>query len=137
MGWRNFFFSKAKSSTPSDTPEILHKYDRRHPEQGDLLILKRLEEVGADLSLPREVAHFMYLPNAEAARQVAAALRQDGYDVEEKLVGTATGPNQWAIVSRIDAIVNEQTVETARSRFEELSRLHGGEYDGWEATAKP
>jgi hypothetical protein len=53
------------------------------------------------------------------------------------LVGTTTDPNQWAVVGRVDAIVNEQTVEAARLRFEELSRLHGGEYDGWEAAAKP
>src|SRR5579872_493252 len=137
MGWRNLFLQKAKASIPNTAPQILDTYDRRHPQQGDQLILKRLEELGADLSLPREVVHFLFVPNAEHARQVAITLRNDGYDVEEKPASTTSDSNQWAVVSRTEAVVNKEAVEIERLRFEELAKMHGGDYDGWEAAAEP
>jgi hypothetical protein len=34
-------------------------------------------------------------------------------------------------------IVNTATVESYRAWFEQVAELHSGEYDGWEAAAKP
>jgi hypothetical protein len=44
---------------------------------------------------------------------------------------------EWSL--RVDGhrIVGADTVAAFRAQFEQLAGAHNGEYDGWEAAAKP
>ena len=91
----------------------------------------------ADLSKPRLVEHFLYVPSREAGEQAAEALAAHGYaaNVEEAV---ATGGEEeavppWLVLASKTAVVDERSVREARDLFEGLAVRHGGEYDGWGA----
>jgi hypothetical protein len=107
------------------------------PEEGDQAIVSQLRSLGADLSRPREVVHYLYLPTREAAEQAAEELRGEGYSVEVRTAaeGGRPAPNPWVALATIDTVVDEETVRAVRPRFEALAAAGSGEYDGWEAAA--
>jgi regulator of RNase E activity RraB len=107
------------------------------PAEGDRLVIGELRRAGADLSRPREVLHYLYLPTEDAAKQARDTLRSEGYTAEVRPAADAeTGvPNQWLALARIETVVDEAMIDRARERLELLAVEHGGEYDGWEAAA--
>jgi Regulator of ribonuclease activity B len=115
----------------------------RHPVEdasaadGDQLIVRQLRLLGADLSRPREVLHFVYFPTKEDAEDAATELRDEGYTVEVQPSADADTdpPNPWLALARKDAVVDEASVTVIRPRFEALAAERSGEYDGWEAAA--
>lgn len=109
------------------------------PVAADAQILEQLVRLGANLSEPRDVRHYLYLPTEEAAEHAASELRNEGYQVEARPSADAASnpPNPWLVLATKDAIVNSETVAAARDRFGQLASEGNGEYDGWEAAAKP
>ena len=73
--------------------------------------------------------HYLYFPTRDAASAVAARLREQSFDVEERL--GADGVN-WLVSARHDLVVSPEIVATVRANLEELAAMGGGEYDGWE-----
>ena len=105
------------------------------PQDADALALKHLEKRGADLALPRHVVHFLLFPSEDSARAAAAQSETGSWAAH---VEPAPPPaEQWIV--RVDGhrIVGRETVAAFRGQFEEIAASHGGEYDGWEAAAKP
>ncbi len=45
--------------------------------------------------------------------------------------------DQWCVKADGHRTVGPETVAAFRSWFENVAAQHGGEYDGWEAAAKP
>jgi Regulator of ribonuclease activity B len=107
----------------------------REPAELDKLSLTHLEKLGADLALPRHVIHFIYFDREEDARAAAEEIPEAGWDatVEEPSEGTS----QWVIRAEATRVVDPHTVPSYRAWFEELASRRSGEYDGWEAAAKP
>lgn len=101
----------------------------------DRLVVRQLEGRGAELSLPRHVIHFIYFPRETDARDAAGELDQAGYDA------TVTSPTEeiaeWCVRAEAYRVVGFSTVEGFRAWFEQLAAEYRGEYDGWEAAAKP
>ena len=54
------------------------------PATGDLRVLAEHEKNGADLTQPRDLVHYLYVPSQDAAEQAAAELRGLGYTAEPK-----------------------------------------------------
>ena len=118
MSWKNLF-----------------RRSEKRPQDGDRQVLAALVEAGADLSEPRDLVHYLYVPTEQAAQDAAAELRGLGYTAEAQAAAGA-GPgdqNPWLVLANVDAVVDEERIGQERARFEELARTHGGEYDGWEA----
>lgn len=115
------------------------RYDPAHPETGDAMILDQLKQVGADLSRPREVIHYLFVPNPDAGERVAIELRAKGFSVEHRRAAETAekSPYPWVVVAKTEVIVNEKSVQDAREFFQRVASLAGGDYDGWEAAAKP
>jgi Regulator of ribonuclease activity B len=44
---------------------------------------------------------------------------------------------QWSLRAEGQRIVGAETIAAFRAWFERIAAEHGGEYDGWEAAAKP
>jgi len=136
MDWKKLLFWR---KTDAHDYEVLGNYDPARIEDGDRQVIEQLQRTGADLSKARDVKHYLYVPTARAQSQTAAALRRDGYTVDERLAADASEnpPNKFLVLASIDAVVSAQSVEEMRKVFEKLALEHGGEYDGWEAAAKP
>ena len=94
--------------------------------------LRALAEV-ADLSKPRLVEHFLYLPSRDAAEQAAAALTAQGYTADARAAAGEEGALPWLVLASQTTVVDEQSVGEARKLFEGLVERHGGDYDGWGA----
>jgi len=112
---------------------------RMSKAEADRAILGQLRYLGADLDLPREVIHFLYLPSADASRKSAQALRLEGYSVEEKPAGDAAKqpPDPYLVLAKSKTVLNPESVQQFRQLFEQLASHFSGEYDGWEAAAQP
>ena len=125
MGLRDFFKPRTDRS------------DEPAPKDPDHAVLKQLRKIGANLSKPREVIHFLYFPTQVAAEQASTQLRGEGYAIDVRPAANAdeNPPNPWLMEARIRAVVDETTVAPMRARFEQLAEAGSGEYDGWEAAA--
>jgi len=104
----------------------------------DAVAIDELAAAGADLTVPRNVLHYIYMPNKEEAAAVARELRRRGFQTEERL--GADGVN-WLVLAVHEMIVTKALISSTRQAMETLISQNGdGEYDGWEAevrAAKP
>jgi uncharacterized membrane-anchored protein len=105
------------------------------PQEADRLALRQLAGRGADLSKPRHLIHFLYFASEADARAAAAAIDQASWT-------TAVNPPderiaEWAVRADGQRVVGTDTIAAFRSWFERVAAEHRGEYDGWEAAAKP
>lgn len=120
MGFLNRIRKKGAPATPADA---------------DQLVIRQLESRGADLTKPRHVIHYLYFPGEAEARRAAMAIEQAGYDAA---VGSPNdGIQEWSVRAEGHRVVETSTVEGFRAWFERIAGEHRGEYDGWEAAAKP
>ena len=116
-----------------------NRSDRRPgktPQDADKLALRQLKMVGADLSLPRHVIHFLLFESESDARAAAATIDAGGAWTTHVDAPSET-LEEWSV--RVDGhrIVGPETVAAFRAQFVQIAHAHNGEYDGWEAAAKP
>ncbi len=105
------------------------------PQDADRLVLRQLQSLGADLTRPRHVVHYLYFPAEEGARTAADVIEDAGYTTvveppSEQIV-------EWRVKADTTRVVNAATVEAFRAWFEQVASEHAGEYDAWEAAKKP
>jgi hypothetical protein len=107
--------------------------------EADRLIVDELRKAGADLSQPRDVRHYFYFPSARSAESAAEELSRDGFRVEPPLQTGASGEsaNPWKVLATTQSVVSVERVRWTSIFCRELAYRFGGEYDGWEAAAKP
>jgi hypothetical protein len=77
---------------------------------------------------PRSIWHYFYFPEASAAADVARSLREQGFDVEERL---GADDVNWLVLAKTQAVPEETTIDAMSSYFERIARETGGKYDGW------
>jgi len=133
MGWRDLF-KKPRADWSGEFEEREEPKASKDPDQA---VLKELRKIGANLSKPREVIHFLYFPTQVAAEKASTQLRGEGYAIDVRPAANAdeNPPNPWLMEARVYAVVDETTVAPMRARFESLAEAGSGEYDGWEAAA--
>ena len=112
--------------------------DSRSPQLGlkykDLLVLEQLVKAGADVTQPRHVLHYLYLPDQERAGLAAEEAAAAGFEVTVR-EPLPQYPEQWTVVcERHDVVLQLETVRDTTDYFETLAGSHGGDYDGWEAS---
>jgi len=111
---------------------LLDRFRQKRPPapELDLLLVRRLRSVGADLTRPRPIVHFLAFPSEADARAAAAEIEGGGY------VGTGAAENgTWSVRAEGTRVVDESTVTVYRPWFERIAAAHAGEYDGWESSA--
>ncbi len=112
--------------------------EARSPELGlkykDLQVMGELMKHGADLTQPRHVVFYSYGPSATAAKSIAREGRARGLecDVREPL---PEYPDKWAVVCETHTVASPEFIRDTTDFFESVAERHGGEYDGWEASA--
>lgn len=98
--------------------------------EADVRVLEALRELGCDPAKPRGVRHFVYLPDALGAGEVADALEREGWDTSVR-----ESEDVCLLVASSSYTLTEPLVHQTRSRLEALADAYGGQYDGWEADA--
>jgi len=105
------------------------------PAEADQLVIRQLVGRGADLAQPRHVIHFLYFADEADARSAAETIGKAGY---ETIVNPPDGTiAEWSVRAEGNRVVGASTVGAFRAWFEEIADEFAGEYDGWEAAAKP
>jgi regulator of ribonuclease activity B len=86
-------------------------------------------------SQPRHVVHFVYFQSPEdahaAAETIEAASWRAAVEPPQETIA------EWCVRADGERVVGAETIAAFRSWFEHVAAEHGGEYDGWEAAAKP
>ena len=114
---------------------IRHKGRPKTPEEADALALKQLEGRRADLTQPRHVIHFLYFHEEADAREAAELAKSANWHATVEEPGEADV--EWTVRADGNRVVSAATIASFRAWFEHLAEDHNGEYDGWEAAAKP
>ena len=103
--------------------------------EADRLALKQLEGRGADLTQLRHVIHFLYFSDETDAHRAADEIERAGYEA------TVDAPSdtipEWTLRAEGNRVVAAATVGAFRAWFERMATEFRGEYDGWEAAARP
>jgi len=105
------------------------------PQETDQLVLRQLAGRGADLTKPRHVIHYLYFTDEIDARGAAEVIDQSEWET------TVNPPHEtiaeWSLRAECYRVIGAATVEAFRAWFEQIALDNRGEYDGWEASAKP
>jgi Regulator of ribonuclease activity B len=105
------------------------------PQEADQLVLRQLADRGADLTKPRHVIHYLYFADEIDARGAADTIEQAEWETTVKPPHETIA--EWSIRTEGYRVVSAANVEAFRAWFEQIALDHRGEYDGWEAAAKP
>ena len=139
MKWQKLRFWRRRNQLPEPLSYHVLAEHHDHTPEGDAQVVDGLRQAGADLSKRREVIHYFYFPNIESAESVAVELRRNGFDVEDPLqiaaVEEAASP--WRALATSNVVVTAASAQETTERFRTLASRYGGEYDRWEAAAKP
>ena len=128
------FKRKSNDDEPVDMDARSEQLGIKHK---DLLVLGQLMQQGADLTRPRHALYYLYFGERSTAETGAEEARAAGYTCEVR-PPLADQPDQWSLVcERSDAILDPNGVIAADDLFEGIADRLGGEFDGWEAAARP
>jgi hypothetical protein len=99
-----------------------------NPVDDDLLA--RLQTT-TGLDQPRHWRHYLYVADEPTAREAAAEVLSDGWDLDR--VEQVPASQGWVVVAQqYDALLRADRVIAARRFFESLAaRTAGGDYGGW------
>jgi len=105
-------------------------------EQRDLAVLKRLEELGSDLSKPHQLDFFLYFPSEESAKLAAKKIENEGYIVKANPEASPWWKRLfskplWSVSTTKSMIPTKGAVLEISGWFNEIAQDCGGEYDGW------
>jgi hypothetical protein len=114
---------------------IRYKGAPKTPQEADALALRQLAGRHADLAKPRHIVHFVLFADEADARAAAEAIERASWTTKVE-PPTETAP-EWCVRADGQRTVGPDTVAAFRTWFERVAAEHGGEYDGWEAAAKP
>jgi hypothetical protein len=90
----------------------------------------QLRREGANPDLPHETRHFLYVPGAKAAQQVARSLAagpKRRVDVE-----TSARKGYWMVAVTESVAITPAAMAGLRAELEAAAAPVGGEYDRWQ-----
>ena len=105
-------------------------------DEGDLAVLNRLKELGADLSKPHTVDFFLYFPSEEQAKSAASEIEREGYAVRVNRAPTPWWKRlfskpSWGCYANKSIVPDEDTIVEISAWFDGIAQRFCGEYDGW------
>jgi hypothetical protein len=111
----------------------------RAPQTGvkykDMLVLKQLLDLGANLAAPRHVLYYLYFSDRATADAAASAATTSAFAARVREPIPAD-PDKWGVVcERKSYVLSMDIVRDNTDYFEQLAARFGGDYDGWEASA--
>jgi hypothetical protein len=89
----------------------------------------QLRREGADPDLPHETRHFLYVPGAKAAQQIARSLAGPKRRVD---VETSARKGYWIVAVTQSVAITPAAMAGLRAELEAAATPLGGEYDRWQ-----
>ncbi|MHC4529335.1 MAG: ribonuclease E inhibitor RraB, partial [Planctomycetota bacterium] len=101
------------------------------PDERDLVLLRRLEELGADLGKPHTVDFFLYFSSEEPARSAASEIEAHGYVVSISRVPPPWwrrlfSKGTWACCASKTMVPNRETILETSTWFDDIAQRLGG-----------
>lgn len=96
------------------------------PSEEDTDAIEALRSQGVDLSEPQEVEFMFSFTTAQPARQVGKTLAAEGF--RSKL---ESGGKDVLLLARKRVRLDSQEIGALRTRFQDLAKTNGGQYEGW------
>jgi regulator of RNase E activity RraB len=93
--------------------------------------IEELRRLGADLSRPMHVDHFIHDLTEHAAEKVSAELAKRGFDV--LVLPPDEDVPDWTIQASQAALISDESINNLRGELEILAERYGAHYDGWGA----
>jgi hypothetical protein len=123
MSFVSFLERMMRGKPPSDSAKV------------DQIVVKQLQSLGANLSLPRHVRHFLYFELQSSAQRASEEIERADYTT------SISAPSEeipvWTVVAEGYRVIGSDTVAGFRAWFEQVASEHQGEYDGWEPARNP
>ncbi len=95
----------------------------------DQAAVERLRRAGADLTMPHQTRHFLYVPGVKGAQKLARALQRSDRRVE---IETSARKGYWMVEVIQSMVVTPETIAECRAEFEAVAKPLNGEYDRWQ-----
>jgi regulator of RNase E activity RraB len=92
--------------------------------------ISALLEAGDDLSLAREVEHYLFFQTKTSMERAIAQLSSHGYSVKEYATDEDSDYAYGVVLIKIEAITPDVVAETTTSLYESAIQEHGI-YEGW------
>lgn len=92
--------------------------------------MEALVEAGDDLTLPREVEHYLFFQTKSAQERAAAFLSAHGFDLKEAVRDDESDFSYGAVLTKIEPITAEIVEETTALLYDTSLQEHG-HYEGW------
>ena len=105
------------------------------PQETDELVLRELAAQGADLTKPRHVIHYLYFTSEPDAQAAGDVIEQAEWETTLRPPDESIA--EWSLRADGYRVIGTATVGAFRAWFEQIAAECEGEYDGWEASAKP
>jgi Regulator of ribonuclease activity B len=114
----------------------LQKLRQRKNDSWDARLIDQLRKRGSDPFKPHDVDFFLAFPSNEAAEQLAAQLRGEGFDAD-----VHDSPDSGALRFSLHAHKSMQLtvpdMQDLSRRLTDAATALGGRYDGWSAKQVP
>lgn len=110
--------------------------DNLYPDAYGLLSIQNrhtitaLVEAGDELSLPREVEHYLFFQTKSSMERAIAQLASHGYAVKDYATDDESDYAYGVVLLKIEAITPDLVEETTTSLYESAIQEHGL-YEGW------
>jgi len=107
----------------------------RSVAEADSRVIDLMAEVGADLSRPTNVTHYLYFSTRHSAERAGEQLRERAFDA--RVGRPLLGRREWCLFASHTAVVSDSSIGLLRATMDRLAAELGGTYDGWEAMVAP
>ena len=112
----------------------LQKLRREKNDSWDARLIDQLRKRGSDPFKPHDVDFFLAFPDAQAAEQLSAQLRTEGFDAEIRDTPD-NGELRWVLHAHKSMQLTVPDMQALSRRLTQAATAGGGRYDGW--SAKP
>jgi regulator of RNase E activity RraB len=110
--------------------------ERLYPEPYTLITIQNRDTIAAlvaagdDLSIPREVEHYLFFQTPTALERFANSMADHGYSIKEHLNDDESDYAYGVTLVKMECITPEQVEESTSMLFELVLQDHG-RYEGW------
>jgi regulator of RNase E activity RraB len=110
--------------------------DNLYPDAYGLLSIQNrhtisaLVDAGDDLTLPREIEHYLFFQTKSSMERAVAQLASHGFGVKEYVTEDESDYMYGVVLVKSEAITPEVVEETTTSLYESAIQEHGN-YEGW------
>jgi hypothetical protein len=109
---------------------------QRQNDSWDAKLIDQLRKRGSDPFKPHDVDFFLAFPSQEAADQLSAQLRGEGFDAEIRDTPD-NGELRYVVHAHKSMQLTVPDMQELSRRLTDAATARGGRYDGWSAKQVP